>query len=186
MPRSTSSGAPARPAGGLRVTILTEAILPSAVARTASRPSSAPVGTMMRAPVCARPLDQVHVVDQRADGQRHEDAAALDGGRRDRGEMVRTAGTRRPRRQTSASAARSMSAGCDLKLAVARRALAWSRAEAPANRCRARARVDGARHRQADGAQPGDAEFQVSAIRSVHTGVHNFPIYIELLNKHSP
>jgi DNA-binding transcriptional LysR family regulator len=53
MPRATRSGAPARPDGGLRVTICTEAILPSAAARTASSPSSAPVGTRMRAPVAS-------------------------------------------------------------------------------------------------------------------------------------
>ena len=37
--------------GGLRVMILTLSTLPSATARTASRPSSAPVGTRIRAPV---------------------------------------------------------------------------------------------------------------------------------------
>ncbi len=37
------------PAGGLRVTILTEWMVPSAAARTASRPISAPVGTRIRA-----------------------------------------------------------------------------------------------------------------------------------------
>ena len=44
-------GAPARPRGGFRVSSVTLWIGPSAAARTASRPSSAPVGTMMRAPV---------------------------------------------------------------------------------------------------------------------------------------
>ena len=48
----TRCGAPARPFGGLRVVIFTEWIVPSAAAATASRPSSAPVGTMMRPP-CA-------------------------------------------------------------------------------------------------------------------------------------
>ena len=44
-------GAPARAIGGLRVSMVTLSIRPSAAARTASRPSRAPVGTTMRAPV---------------------------------------------------------------------------------------------------------------------------------------
>src|SRR5579864_8408837 len=51
MPRSTRYGAPSSPFGGLRVIMVTEWMVPSAAARTASRPSRAPVGTRMRAPV---------------------------------------------------------------------------------------------------------------------------------------
>ena len=47
----TRWGAPTRPIGGLRVVIFTEWMVPSAAAATASRPSSAPVGTMMRPPL---------------------------------------------------------------------------------------------------------------------------------------
>ena len=46
---STMWGAPCKALGGLRVTILTELIVPSAAARTASSPSSAPVARMTRA-----------------------------------------------------------------------------------------------------------------------------------------
>ena len=48
---STRYGAPSRPAGGLRVSMVTLLTSPSAAARTASSPSNAPVGMMMRAPV---------------------------------------------------------------------------------------------------------------------------------------
>ena len=55
MPCCTRYGAPSSPRGGLRLSMVTLSTRPSAAARTASRPSSAPVGTTMRAPVsCAR------------------------------------------------------------------------------------------------------------------------------------
>ena len=50
MPLATRWGAPASPFGGLRVSIVTSSTAPSLTARTASRPSSAPVGTRMRPP----------------------------------------------------------------------------------------------------------------------------------------
>ena len=53
MPCSTSKGAPSKPAIGLRVTRVTEWIVPSRAALTASRPSSAPRGTTI-CPPCAR------------------------------------------------------------------------------------------------------------------------------------
>ncbi len=51
MPCCSRYGAPNSPDGGLRVSIVMLSIRPSAAARTASRPSNAPVGTMIRAPV---------------------------------------------------------------------------------------------------------------------------------------
>src|SRR4051812_24848417 len=47
----TRYGAPTSPFGGFRVVIFTEWMVPSAAAATASRPSSAPVGTRMRPPL---------------------------------------------------------------------------------------------------------------------------------------
>ena len=49
----TRCGAPSSPLGGLRVTMVTEWIKPSAAACTASSPSSAPLGTTICAPCFA-------------------------------------------------------------------------------------------------------------------------------------
>ncbi len=87
MPRSTSSGAPARPAGGLRVTILTEVMLAfGGGAHRIEAEQRAGRHDDARARL-ARPVDQVHVVDEHADRQRHEDAPALDGGLGHGGEL---------------------------------------------------------------------------------------------------
>ena len=51
MPCFSRYGAPISAIGGLRLSIVTLSIGPSAAARTASRPSNAPVGTTIRAPV---------------------------------------------------------------------------------------------------------------------------------------
>ena len=62
--------------GGLRVTMVIERISPSAAARTASRPSSAPVGTTMRAPVrSARVVDQIPMLEHMADADQHRRSA---------------------------------------------------------------------------------------------------------------
>ena len=66
------------PRGGLRVVMVTLRISPSAAALTASSPSSAPVGTTMRAPASRAPLDEIDMVEQRAGAQGHEDAPAGD------------------------------------------------------------------------------------------------------------
>ena len=106
------------------------------------------------------------MIEQRADRQRHEDAAAFDGRCRRSRRTAPTAGIRRSRRLASARAARSMQRRRRPEAAsVVRRALSSSRTDAAANRdARHVARVDAPRNREADGAESGDAELQVSAI----------------------
>ena len=161
-PRATSSGAPARPAGGLRVTMVAEAILPSAAARTASRPEQRARRHDDARAGLAGQLDEVHVIDQRAHRQRHEDAPARDGRLGDLGEMLRRqalddhVGRLGQRRQVD-------EVGLASGTPPARRcALSRSRtATADERQARHVARIDAPRHGKPDRAESGDRQLQV-------------------------